>query len=328
MDVMAIPRLVGTLEQLRHYADLCVGRWSDFAVQTPDGRYRRVGRPLTLEDILKHFNGVQTIGTYLIDDEGLCRCCVFDDDDELHGLHVLSALQAVLRDQGYSSYLERSRRGGHLWVFFEALLPASQVRDWFFPYCPKGTEFYPKQSEGGGYGSLIRLPLGVHRKSRQRYPFVFGENIKQGWQGIEEQLEFLTGVKRVPVPSFRRQPLAHVGAHPTQHTHQLLASTALTHLTYASHTIRAWCEMQDPFKIIGHYLTLDHRGLACCPFGGHHKGGCDRHPSLKVYQPRRVGGSSWFCYTWNQGGNVFDFLCLWYNVDAATMWRMIQAGEV
>src|SRR5689334_16353698 len=89
MEVMAIPRLVGTIEQLRHYADLFVGRWSDFAVQTGNGRYTRVGRPLTLDDILKHFHGLHTLGTYLMDDEGMCRCCVFDDDSD-HGLLLLS----------------------------------------------------------------------------------------------------------------------------------------------------------------------------------------------------------------------------------------------
>ena len=31
---------------------------------------------------------------------------------------------------------------------------------------------------------------------------------------------------------------------------------------------------------------------------------------------------------WRRGGNLFDFLCLWYGVSARQMWRCILAGEV
>lgn len=327
MKTVPIPRMVGTLEQVRHYADLFVGRWSDFAIQIANGGYVRAGRPLELEDLLQHFRGLRTLGSYLMDDQGLCRCCVYDDDRET-GLLQLLHLQEVLRQHGYASYLERSRRGGHLWVFFEELVPASQVRDWFLPFCPSGVEFYPKQSEGGAYGSLIRLPLGVHKKSGQCYPFFFDDEVYALWRGVDDQLHRLMSVERNPVPSSRKQPLTYAGVTPTLPQHQSLAPTALTHLTYSQNTIRSWCEMQDPFAVIGRYVQLDQRGMACCPFGSHHQGGRDLHPSFKVYQPKRVGGSSWFCYTWNRGGNVFDFLCSWYNVDAATMWRRIQAGEV
>lgn len=55
MDAVAISRMVGTLEQVRHYADLFVGLWSDFAIQTTNGGYVQAGRPLELEDLLQHF---------------------------------------------------------------------------------------------------------------------------------------------------------------------------------------------------------------------------------------------------------------------------------
>jgi len=47
-------------------------------------------------------------------------------------------------------------------------------RAWLLPFCPAGVEFYPKQEAASWEhpGSLIRLPLGVHLRSGERYPFV------------------------------------------------------------------------------------------------------------------------------------------------------------
>ncbi|HEY6407881.1 MAG TPA: CHC2 zinc finger domain-containing protein [Ktedonobacteraceae bacterium] len=93
-------------------------------------------------------------------------------------------------------------------------------------------------------------------------------------------------------------------------------------------TIHAWCASQNPFEVIGRYVHLDRRGLGCCPFGEHHSDSKDSHPSFKVYQPKRVGGSCWYCYVWEHGGNLFDFLCYWHDESAKTLWHRILTGEV
>ena len=49
--------------------------------------------------------------------------------------------------------------------------------------------------------------------------------------------------------------------------------------------------MQDAFTLIGRYVKLDRRGMACCPFGEHHHHGQDRHPSFRVYTPSTPGGN-------------------------------------
>jgi hypothetical protein len=106
-----------------------------------------------------------------------------------------------------------------------------------------------------------------------------------------------------------------------------LAKTAALAVPQASATIRDWCAAQDPFAVIGRYVKLDKNGLGCCPFGAHHADGKDSHPSFRVYRPKFAGGSCWYCYVWERGGNVFDFLCLYLHVDARTLWQRILAGE-
>src|SRR5215472_13699097 len=106
------------------YVRAFVGRRDDYALQQADGRYLRVGRPLTYSALRRHLSGAETIGTYVIDEQGTCRFAVFDSDlaGEV-GLQQLAEVQATLRVAGIPSYLEESRRGGHLWVLLDWLVP-------------------------------------------------------------------------------------------------------------------------------------------------------------------------------------------------------------
>src|SRR5207244_12808204 len=99
-----------------------------------DGRYLRAACPLTYSVLLRHLQGVETIGTYVIDDRGMCRYALFDDDREHPDLsqrvQTLVEVQRRLRTDDIPSYLEGSRRGAHLWVFCSRLVHASQLRRW------------------------------------------------------------------------------------------------------------------------------------------------------------------------------------------------------
>ena len=62
-----------------------------------------------------------------------------------------------------------------MWVHLTAPTPAQVVRTWLLPYAMGfDIELYPKQDTiaVGGSGSLIRVPLGIHRRSRGWYPFL------------------------------------------------------------------------------------------------------------------------------------------------------------
>lgn len=80
--------------------------------------------------------------------------------------------------------------------------------------------------------------------------------------------------------------------------------------------------------MIDRYVALNASGLGHCPFTEHHRHGADRHPSLRVYPPRSATGSCWYCYTSEQGGNVFDFLSRYHGLDARTLWHRIQSGDI
>jgi hypothetical protein len=81
-----------------------------------------------------------------------------------------------------------------------------------------------------------------------------------------------------------------------------------------------WCQAQDIVAAIGHYVALDARGMGSCPFKEHHHRG-DVRPSFQVF-----GGHDphWYCYVWQRAGDLFDFLCLYYQLTPQAMWRRIQ----
>ncbi|HJT54861.1 MAG TPA: CHC2 zinc finger domain-containing protein [Ktedonobacteraceae bacterium] len=309
------------------FAQRFIGRRDDYALQQHSGRYRRVGAPLSTAVLHRHLAGQETIGTYVIDERGRCRFAVYDADMP-DGLSLLAGVQAKLADVGIGSFLECSRRGGHLWVLFAPPLTPASVRRWLLPYGPPGVEFYPKQETlGQGYGSLIRVPLGVHQRSGRRYPFV-------QWQAgtpvlvapsTSAQLSWCCTLVQTAAPddlALLSSPSA-MGATPPHTSITKNVSTAAMS-GYAS--IAAWCAAQDPFSLIGRYVRLDQRGMGHCPFGEHHRDGVDQHPSFRVYVPSVPGGCCWYCYTWGHGGNVFNFLARYHRLDAKTLWSRILAG--
>jgi hypothetical protein len=302
------------------YSALFVSRHDDYAMQTATGRYKRVGKPLTHADLYDHLIGRRTYGTYVIDETGNCRFAVIDADTESGDLLArLWVIQDELATQGIVSYLERSRRGGHLWIFFTRPVPAAWVRAWLLPFCPSDFEFYPKQDVRERYGSLIRLPLGVHRKSGQRYPFI--ERCAGGLHTLtrtdEERLTWFTSIQRMEVP--QQEKVQTVPPHTPS-----LSLPPSHYVARGPSPIRQWNAAQDPFAVIGRYVDLKSNGVGTCPFGKHHSGGEDTAPSFKVYTPKEPGGYCWYCYTWQKGGSVFDFLRYYHDLDASTLWQRIQ----
>ena len=69
-----------------------------------------------------HLRGKVTLGAYLLDENSQGRFMVLDGDDEPDRRRLV-ALAQVLEEIGCPSYFEASRRGGHLWFFFDKPLP-------------------------------------------------------------------------------------------------------------------------------------------------------------------------------------------------------------
>ncbi len=301
------------------YASLFVHRWDSYAVQQRNGAYWRVAEPLTLEHLEAHLMGRWTLGTYVLDAHNNCTFAVFDDDCE-DGLERLAVLSVELARLGVSTMHEASRRGSHLWVHFSQRTPASVVRSWLLPYAHDfGVELYPKQDALalGGSGSLLRLPLGIHRRSGGWYPFVqFSPSwdlVPVGQTVVECCMWAAHAVERVTIP----HEVTVVPAAPDE-----AVVPARPARSQKVGSIREWCQSQDIARVIGWYVVLNGRGVGSCPFKEHHAHG-DVHPSFQVF-----GGNDphWYCHTWQRAGNVFDFLCLYHHLSVQEGWQRIQEG--
>ena len=305
------------------YASLFVHQWDSYAVQQRNGGYWRVAEPLTLEHLEAHLQGRWTLGTYVLNAQSTCTFAVFDDDSD-DGIDRLAVLAVELARKGISTLHEASRRGSHLWVHLATATPASLVRAWLLPYAQEyGVELYPKQETlaVGGSGSLIRLPLGIHRRSGGWYPFVqFSPSwdiLPVGQSVVECCVWAAQHVERVMVPQE-----VMMGTAPEEQRQETVAGAGTAITSQEVGTIRQWCLSKDTVRVIGWYVGLNEQGIGSCPFKEHHAHG-DMHPSFQVF-----GGNDphWYCYTWQRAGNVFDFLCLYHGLSVQEGWQRIQEG--
>src|SRR5215469_1579075 len=310
------------------YASLFVHCFEQYAVQQHDGSYWRVAQPLSLFLLAAHLAGRWTLGTYLLDRHSESAFAVFDADGE-DGLERLARLSEELLGQGVPTLLEASRRGGHLWVHLMEPTPAYLVRAWLLPAAVAyGVEFYPKQDvlAPGGSGSLVRLPLGIHRKTRGWYPFLqwsaWGELVPVGETIVECASWVCQQVQRVAVPAEIRA--ASSEALTVWRAPRTGVGRVDPAPTASQWGIREWCRAQDILEVIGRYVALDGHGVGSCPFKDHHSRG-DRRPSFQVF-----GGSDphWYCFTWRRAGDLFDFLCLYDHLTPHELWRRLQQGGV
>ncbi len=269
--------------------------------------------PLTLSLLWAHLAGQITLGTYLLDAHSQCSFVVFDSDQ---GLECLVVLARELAQHGIPTILEASRRGGHLWIHFVEPTPASIVRSWLLPYAQFfGIELYPKQDvrDVDGSGSLLRVPLGVHRRSRGWYPFL---HWPQG--GLVPVADTVMAcctwvtqhVERVQVPEVAQKIVEDVPRRIEPINQRGRGS------------IRAWCRSQDVMAVIGRSVSLNRQGVGSGPFKEHHHRG-DVRPSFQVFPD---SDQCWYCYTWARGGDLFDFLCLYHGLTSDEAWRRLQAG--
>lgn len=248
-----------------------VQRWDIYPKQIPDGRYVTVPEPLNTRGLADHLAGVMTLGVYLLDQKSRARFCVLDADDD----YELGQLAEVSQD--VPSYLETSRRGGHLWMFFDGPKEGTAVKEFgrgLQRTFNLNMEFYPKQGKlETGPGSLIRLPLGVHRKTGKRYPLV-------GMESLEEQVLTLAHPRTISDAFFETQrvkaPVDHFGD-----ANKMVVTT-------------------DAMTFIGQFVELRKiasGGIGKCPFHD------DQTPSFGV----NAKGNYWHCFAGCGGGDVVSF---------------------
>jgi hypothetical protein len=152
-------------------------RRQPYARQQEDGSYRWVFQRLDRLALLAHLQGKDTLALSARDELGQCRWVCLDADAP-DGLAQLRLVQQTLETYGVLSLLESSRRGGHLWLFFTlpqtASVAIAVVLGLLDPLyatgqLPQVLEVYPDSTE---LGHAVRMPLGIHRRTGQRYPFL------------------------------------------------------------------------------------------------------------------------------------------------------------
>lgn len=257
-----------------------------YATQMEDGRYVCNKYPLLPTHIEAHLKGLITLGAYLLDEKGEATYAVFDADND-EDFKKLVDISGRMEEQGIPSYLEQSRRGGHMWIFF---LPCSgrlaREFGWGLAHkydLPK-MEFYPKQDNSEGPGSLIRLPFGVHRKTGKRYGFLNHDGERLGtWM---EQMEAFTDPYAVDFPTFEQiRQLA-----PEEHKGRIIYDSKIEDIRSTA----------DAIAFIGQYVELKKTSSGAvgkCPFHA------DEHASFGV----NARGNYWHCFAGCGGGDVISF---------------------
>jgi hypothetical protein len=214
-------RLPATLEMAREFTALFVNRRA-YTIQSvrphPEtGRHyyyraRANGATpagLTLETVQRHLAGALTIGIYAIN-PATQRCkWVAIDADYKTALEDLIRVQRQLQEDGVEAALEKSNRGGHLWIFFETPVLAREARIYIYHVAGRlsvqvkgaglaeGLEIFPKQDMVAAheFGNAIRGPLGVHwgaRESRGWRYWFYGADYK-----LDDQLAYLHSLGKV-----------------------------------------------------------------------------------------------------------------------------------
>jgi hypothetical protein len=201
---------------VRAYWDMFINRLA-YTLQSPTphaetGRhyYYRPKRkeqsiPLSLDTVRRHLEGRLTIGLYAINPKTQkCRWVAIDADYE-NALEDLLKLQWELRQDGVDAALEKSRRGGHLWIFAQEPLLARDCRVYIYNLARRlkvpvkatgpadGIEIFPKQDQvsANEFGNALRGPLGVHQASKKRFWFYGADYV------LVDQISYLGSLKRI-----------------------------------------------------------------------------------------------------------------------------------
>ena len=273
-----------------------VHRFDTFAVQQHDGGYRRIKRLLRPRDIQKHLEGNSTMALYPATPDGTVRWGCIDDDCEGGEQHLRYIAQDV-RGLGLETVLELSRRGGHLWLLTKDATPSLPVRQALMALLQRAdhsAEVFPEQDRPSRYGNPVRMPLGVHRLTGQRYPLLDPDT----WHPlVGATAEILGGL-----PWVTRRELERVAA-----LYKLVHTFEQGHQTYrpyqGSSAIGEIKGRLDLVGIAGEYTTLSRSGgllHGLCPLHN------DSRPSFHIFPDGR-----WWCFgaACNRGGDVLDLIC-------------------
>ncbi|MCA0456145.1 MAG: hypothetical protein LCI00_19360 [Chloroflexi bacterium] len=288
-------------ELVSAYANTFISRLDTYPVQNADGSYVRVKRPLVTPILEGHIKGHITIGAYALNEKNEAHWICFDADDNDHAFE-LSYMASDLRKSDITTYLEKSRRGCHLWFFTPSISGVEARRfgkQLLREYKIEGVELYPKQDKLiTGTGSLVRLPLGIHQVSKYRYGFIDFDGHPLA-PTVREQMKILTSPKRVPQTFIDQilavapeaKPIFPTKPYIPRPKNRIVGDTL-------SERIKNRISVYD---FISQYIEINERGFGYCPYHD------DQKMSFGVNQEHNF----WNCFACETGGSVIDFWMKW-----------------
>jgi len=271
---------------IQAYTRLFIHRSDRWGQQQPDGSYQSIRQPVTKQVIAAHLAGKLTAGWYQLGlDNTVTWACLDADADD--GLSQVLCCKAYLASFGVEMAVEESRRGAHGWLFFDRPLRAAGVKavlNRLVACLGIDAEVFPKQGHlNGGVGSLVRGPLGVHRKSGQVYFFL------EASPNTADQIRYLAGVRKTSADDL--QALWRTLPRPTCPAHSFVspkgnAGRGNGNGIIGQINLAILGEYGSLSGFIGQYVDLDSRGRGLCPWHD------DRVASFKVND--RTG--RWTCF--------------------------------
>jgi hypothetical protein len=165
--------------------------------------------PLEPFHIMQHLRGDWTLGVYQLDKQSTVKwlCLDVDATTDYEAEKLQQTTRMLVRKiitifgKGHALVEESGSKGYHVWLFFDGNLPA------FDAYrlghlitseleLPGGVriEVYPKQTTLADFGNLVKLPLGIHQKTKQRCLFLNG-----AFKPMQDQWKVLREVAPLPI---------------------------------------------------------------------------------------------------------------------------------
>jgi group II intron reverse transcriptase/maturase len=221
---LSVPTAENDIDVFTQFLHIFSGREDAFLIEQNENGKRvfvEIHRPLTVEDVEKHFCGEMTIAQYIIRSNKTVNYALIDVDIPKNTLQAVGTngfsfdnkrkeafqdaykLYETAKKNGFPSYLVDSGfRGYHVWFFFAEPIQLKTAYDFLVkmandagaPSEGIAWELFPKQRKlkEGAKGQAVKLPWGKHSFTQRQAWFV-----DENGEVIEDQLHMISTLQSI-----------------------------------------------------------------------------------------------------------------------------------